>query len=89
MDRNDLCVENDQKENVCSESSSSIPHDVTPMLDFSELKPSQFGISVQSFIPSATPKGQRPATFCSVEMLSDCTQMCSYWRVAGPGWQLL
>lgn len=63
MDRNDLCVENDQKENVFSESSSPYPHDVTPVLDFSELKPSQFGISVQSFIPSATPKGERSAAF--------------------------
>lgn len=61
MDRNDLCIENDQKENVSSESSSPFPHDVTTVLDFSKLKPSQFGISVQSFVPSAIPKGERSA----------------------------
>lgn len=62
MDRNDLCVENNQKENVPSETPSP-PHDITPVLEFSELKPSRFGISVQSFIPWATPKGERSATF--------------------------
>lgn len=63
MDNNDLCVGNYQKENASSESSSQFPHDVTPTLDLSKLKPSQFGISVQSFIPSATPKGERSAAF--------------------------
>lgn len=61
MDRNDLCVEDDQKVKVSSESSSPFPHDVTAVLDFSELRPSQFGISVKSFIPAATPKGERSA----------------------------
>lgn len=76
MDRNDLCVENDQKKKVPSESSSSFPRDFKPLLDFSQLQPSQFGISVHSFIPSATPKGERSAalitqTCCCISMSDD------------------
>lgn len=59
MDKDDLCAGDDQKEKMSSENSSSRPNEVTPALDFSELTPSQFGISVQSFIPSATNKGER------------------------------
>lgn len=49
----------EQKEKMSSEDSSPRPNEEAPALDFSELTPSQFGISVQSFIPSATPKGER------------------------------
>lgn len=50
-------MENEQKGKVSSEGSSPLLHDPA-VLDFSELKPSRFGISVKSFIPTATPKGE-------------------------------
>lgn len=59
MDSN---AEDDQKENVSSENLSP-PNGHTPVPSFSELTASHFGISVQSFAPSASPKGERSAAF--------------------------
>lgn len=63
MDSNAVCAEDDQKENVSSENLSPSPNGHTPVLSFSELTASHFGISVQSFAPSASPKGERSAAF--------------------------
>lgn len=59
MDANDVSGEDDQKENESSENSSPLVKSPSPVLNFPELTPSQFGICAQSFAPSAAPKGER------------------------------
>lgn len=49
----------DQKENVPSGDPSPLGKRPTDALNFPELTASRFGISVQSFAPSAAPKGER------------------------------
>lgn len=51
----------EQEENTSSETPSTLPNYTPALLNFSRLTPSQFGISAQSFTPSATPKGETSA----------------------------
>lgn len=74
MERNAGCAEDDQKKMASSEYSNPVLKDNRAVLNFSELSPCRFGISVQRFTPASNPKGELTDPYM---MLSCCYICCT------------
>lgn len=76
VERNAGCTEGEQKETKSSPGEDSPPvlNDTTAPLNFAELTPCQFGISVKSFTPASLPncKGERTGPY----MILNCCCIC-------------
>lgn len=73
VERNAGCTEGEQKETMSppKEDSPPVLNDTTAPLNFSELTPCQFGISVKSFTPASLSncKGERTGPYMILKLL--------------------